>query len=228
MSGLGPSFMKIWTCGSARQSGSWNAWMQMKNIWETFGIFLARLDLNDFLSRLVIMDKTWLYHYDWETKQQSLEWQHAHAPKNSECKYPLESYGLNILGSRQHHHHHWLSSKGPNCQRWVLLVSAGAVEGHTEGKCCGKVTKGILFLHNSALAHWGLETQRKLAYLGFQYLDHPPYSLNLAVSDYYLFPELKKQLKGHHFSSNCKGHCCCRDLFVDGQLSEFFLSALQR
>jgi len=28
---------------------------------------------NDFLSRLVTMDKTWLYHYDLETKQQSME-----------------------------------------------------------------------------------------------------------------------------------------------------------
>jgi len=29
---------------------------------------------NDFLSRLVTMDETWLYHYDPETKQQSMEW----------------------------------------------------------------------------------------------------------------------------------------------------------
>jgi len=34
-------------------------------------IFLC--DPNDFLSRLVTMDETWLYHYDPETKQQSME-----------------------------------------------------------------------------------------------------------------------------------------------------------
>ena len=32
---------------------------------------------NDFLSRLVSMDETWLYHYDPETKQQSMEWRHS-------------------------------------------------------------------------------------------------------------------------------------------------------
>jgi len=32
-----------------------------------------RRDPNDFLSRLVTMDETWLYHNDLETKQQSLE-----------------------------------------------------------------------------------------------------------------------------------------------------------
>jgi hypothetical protein len=47
-----------------------------------------------------------------------------------------------------------------------------------------KVTKGVLFLHDNALAHWALATQKKLAYLGFQCLDHPPYSPDLALLDY--------------------------------------------
>ena len=40
----------------------------------------------------------------------------------------------------------------------------------------GKVTKGFLFLHDNAPAHRALATQKKLAYLGFHCLDHPPYS----------------------------------------------------
>jgi transposase len=35
---------------------------------------------NYFLSRLVSMDETWLYHYDLQTKQQSMEWQHSGSP----------------------------------------------------------------------------------------------------------------------------------------------------
>jgi len=34
-------------------------------------------------------------------------------------------------------------------------------------KCCRTVTKGVLFLHDNALAHRALETQKKLAYLVF-------------------------------------------------------------
>jgi len=52
----------------------------------------------------------------------------------------------------------------------------------------GKVTKGVLFLHDNAPAHRAFATQKKLAYLGFQFLDHPPYSPDLAPSDYHLFP----------------------------------------
>jgi histone-lysine N-methyltransferase SETMAR len=55
----------------------------------------------------------------------------------------------------------------------------------------GKVTKGVLFLHDNALAHQALATQKKMAYLGLQCLDHPPYSLDLAPSDYHLFPGFK-------------------------------------
>jgi len=69
-------------------------------------------------------------------------------------------------------------------------------------KCFGKVTKGVLFLHDNALAYRALATHKKLAYLGFQCLDHPPYSLDLAPSDYHLFPGLKKQVRGCHFLSN--------------------------
>jgi transposase len=76
----------------------------------------------------------------------------------------------------------------------VLLISAGSTEGHFEGKTPhhGKVTKMVLFMHNNALAHRALETQKKLAYIGFQCLDLPPYSSDLALSDYQLFPGLKK------------------------------------
>jgi len=40
-----------------------------------------RRDPNDFRSRLVTMDETWLYHYDPETKQQSVEWRHSGSPR---------------------------------------------------------------------------------------------------------------------------------------------------
>jgi hypothetical protein len=55
-----------------------------------------------------------------------------------------------------------------------------------------KVTKQVLFLHDNASVHRALATQKKLAYLGFQCLDHPSYSPDLAPSDYDLFSVLKK------------------------------------
>jgi len=58
-----------------------------------------RRDTNDFLSRLVIMDETWLYHYDPQIKQQSMEWRHRGSPrpKNSEDKNPAEKVLASIF-----------------------------------------------------------------------------------------------------------------------------------
>ena len=47
MTGLGPSFLKIWTCENSPRSGSWNAKRGSKTstvpiVWTTFGIFSAR------------------------------------------------------------------------------------------------------------------------------------------------------------------------------------------
>ena len=104
----------------------------------------------------------------------------------------------------------------------MLLISAGAIEGHFEGKTPrgGKVTKGVLFLHDNAPAHRALATRKKLAYLGFQCLDHPPYSPDLATSDYHLFPGLKKQLKRRHFSSDAEA-IAAAETWLDGQISNF-------
>ena len=64
-----------------------------------------RRDPKDFLSRLLTMDETWLYHYDPETKQQSMEWRHSGSPspgpKNSEWKNPLEKFSPRFWGIKK-------------------------------------------------------------------------------------------------------------------------------
>ena len=73
---------------------------------------------------------------------------------------------------------------------------------------------------DNAPAHRALATQKKLAYLGFQCLDHSPDSPDLAPSDYHLFPGLKKQLEGRHFSSDAEVTAAA-ETWLDGQLSDF-------
>ena len=96
-----------------------------------------------------------------------------------------------------------------------------------EEKRCGNFSKGVLFLYDNGSAHRALVTQKELAYLGFHFLDHPPYSPDLAPSNYHLFPGLKKQFKGRHFSSD-KEFIAAAETWLDGQLSECFLSGFQK
>jgi len=86
-------------------------------------------------AQVVTTDITWLYYYVPETKQQSMGWRHSGSPrpKNPSAKIRFKNSRLHFLRSRRHPSHS-LSSKGPNYQRGVLLISAGASEGHFEGK----------------------------------------------------------------------------------------------
>jgi len=111
--------------------------------------------------------------------------------------------------------------KRPNYQRGVLLISAGAFGGHFEGKSRREIPQGILILHVNLTPRWALAIQKELAYLGFQYLDYPPYSPYLAPSENHLFPGLKKQLKVSHFSSEAK-FVADAATWLDGQISDFF------
>jgi len=122
----------------------------------------------------------------------------AQPQKNSECKKPLEKFSpryfwdqdgillIDYLPKDQTINTEYYSS---------LLLQVREI---LKEKRRGKVAKGVMFLHDNAT----LVTQKKLAYLYFQCLDHPLYSPDLAPSDYHLFPGLRKQLKDHHFSSD--------------------------
>jgi len=82
-------------------------------------------------------------------------------------------------------------------------------------------------LHDNVPGHRALATQKILAYLGFQRLEHLPYSPDLVPSDYHLFPGQKKQLKFRHFSSDAEV-IAASEICLDGQISELFLSGLQK
>lgn len=51
--------------------------------------------------------------------------------------------------------------------------------------------KGVVFQHDNARPHTSLVTWQKLLELGWEVLQHPPYSPYLTPSDYYLFRSLQ-------------------------------------
>jgi len=112
-------------------------------------------------------------------------------PNIPNAKFRWEISRLDFLGSRRHPPiDYLLKGQTINAEYYSsLLVQFKDI---LKEKRRGKFTKGVSFLHDNAPAHRALATQKKLAYLGFLCLDHPPYSPDLAPSDYHLFPGLKK------------------------------------
>lgn len=66
----------------------------------------------------------------------------------------------------------------------------------------GLMKKKSIFHQDSAPVHKGVVAMGKLRDLGYELLGHPPYSPDLAPSDFHLFPKFKKFLSGKRFSSN--------------------------
>ena len=60
--------------------------------------------------------------------------------------------------------------------------------------------KKVLFHQDNALCHKSMKMITKLHELGFELLPHPPYSPDLAPSDYFLFTNLKRMLAGKKFN----------------------------
>lgn len=59
----------------------------------------------------------------------------------------------------------------------------------------------LYLLHDNAPIHTSKKTQETLTKAGFVQLDHPPYSPDLAPSDFWLFNHLKKLMRGKKFVS---------------------------
>ena len=61
--------------------------------------------------------------------------------------------------------------------------------------------KNIILHHDNARPHTALGTRQKLAELGWEILSHPPYSPDLAPSDYHLFLSLQNSLQCKKFKN---------------------------
>lgn len=158
-------------------------------------------DPDGFLKRFVTMDETWVHHHTPECKKMSMQWKHASSPTPTKAKV-LKSAGKVMLSV-------FWDSEG------VLLVDFLKKGNTINAKYYsnlliklrakikelrpGKLSKTVMFHQDNAPAHTARDTMSTIAECGFEIMDHPPYSPDLAPSDYYLFPQLKKKLMGRRF-----------------------------
>jgi histone-lysine N-methyltransferase SETMAR len=66
----------------------------------------------------------------------------------------------------------------------------------------GLLSKTVLLLHDNARPHTAAHTVDTLRALKFEVLKHPPYSPDLAPSDFHLFGPLKEHMRGQKFADD--------------------------
>ncbi|KAG8235855.1 hypothetical protein J437_LFUL013939, partial [Ladona fulva] len=60
----------------------------------------------------------------------------------------------------------------------------------------------MILQHDNACPHTSCATEEALRNLKFELIPHPPYPPNIAYCDFYIFPLIKRVLKGNHYTSD--------------------------
>lgn len=152
----------------------------------------------EIMARIVTGDETWVHHYEPESKQESMQWlkKGTTPPKKFKVSQSAgkimatifwDSEGILLIDYKER----GVSITG----EYYASLLAQLKEAFKE-KRRGKLTKGVLLLHDNAPVHICHVATAAIHRCGFEQMRHPPYNPDLAPSDYYLFPKMKKDLRG--------------------------------
>ena len=89
----------------------------------------------------------------------------------------------------------------------------------------GKLSKGVLLQQDNARVHTCKVAMDAVEWNGYELIPHPAYSPDLAPSDFFLFPNLKKDIRGLHFRSHEEIVTAVEE-WVNGKDPDFFSSGL--
>ena len=159
---------------------------------------------DDFLLRLVTVDETWVHYYEPENKVQSRQWVGPGSPRPKKFK-TQPSAGkvmatvfwdakdviiLDFLPKRS-------SITGVYYANLLDQLRTAICEKHR-----GKLSKGVLLQQDNARVHTCKVAMDAVEQNGYELIPHSAYSPDLANSDFFLFPNLKKDIRGLHFRSD--------------------------
>lgn len=190
---------------------------------------IFRHNKKDFLRCYITMDETWIHHFNPESRIQAAEWT---GPGESRPKRPkTQTSAGKVMASV-----FWdtkgiimvdylAKGKTINSEYYIKLLVRLKQEIAIKRPHMQK--KKIVFHQDNAPIHKSAATMAKLAELHFELLHHPPYSPDLAPSDYFLFSELKKSLRGIRYGSDSEVIDAANEYF-EGKDKTFYKGGIEK
>lgn len=178
---------------------------------------------DSFLESIITCDETWVHHSTPESKRASMQWKRSGSPPPLKAK-TISSAGkvmatvfwdfkgvlfVDFLHGR----------KTINAQYYSNLLTE-----HVKVAIRGKRRKSqssVSFLQDNARPHTAALTRETLESLKWNVLPHPPYSPDLAPSDFHLFGPLKEFLGGQKFATDDEVEAAVQS-WLDNQPKTFF------
>jgi [histone H3]-lysine36 N-dimethyltransferase SETMAR len=169
--------------------------------------FLTRYDQGgeSFMNRIVTGDETWIKYVNPETKEQSKVWGHTASP-HKPTKARQGFSGRKLMATV------FWDSKGVLLVEFMERGATINADSYVEtlknlrraiqNKRRGLLSSGVVFLHDNARPHAAQKTKDLLGQFKWDVFSHPPYSPDLAPSDYFLFMHMKKWLGSQRFEDD--------------------------
>ncbi|UYV80207.1 hypothetical protein LAZ67_18002011 [Cordylochernes scorpioides] len=153
----------------------------------------------NLLQRVITGDEAWVYGYDVETKAQSSQWKLPHEPRPKKARQVRSNVKVLLtlfFDCRGVVHHEFLPQGRTVNKEYYLQVTRNLREAIRQKRPDLWKNKNWLLHHDNAPAHTSLLVRDFMAKNNTLMMPQPPYSPDLAPCDFFLFPKLKRPMKG--------------------------------
>jgi len=182
-------------------------------------LHLKRNEIEPFLKRIITGDEKWIVYDNINRKRL---WSKRNEPAQTTSKAELhqKKIMLSIWWDYKGIVYFELLPRNQTINSDVYCRQLDKLNAAVKEKRPELVNrKGVVFHHDNARPYTSLVTRQKLLDLGWEVMLHPPYSPDLAPSDYHLFRSLQNSLNGKTFND---------DDAVKSYLVQFFASKNQK
>ena len=158
----------------------------------------------NLIKRIITGDETWVYGYDVETKAQSSQWKRPDEPRPKKARQVRSNVKVLLTVFFDYNgivHYEFLPTGRTVNKEYYLEVLRRLREKIRQKRPDLWAEKSWILHHDNAPAHASLLIRSFLAKNGTIVLQQPPYSPDLAPCDFFLFPKMKRTLKGQRFDT---------------------------
>ncbi|UYV78297.1 hypothetical protein LAZ67_16000889 [Cordylochernes scorpioides] len=155
----------------------------------------------NLLQRVITGDEAWVYGYDMETKAQSSQWKLPHEPRPKKARQVWSNVKVLLtvfFDCRGVVHHEFLPQGRMVNKEYYLQVMRKAIRKKHPDLW---KNKNWLLHHDNVPAHTSLLVRDLLSKNNTLMMLQPPYSPDLAPCDFFMFPKLKRPMKGQRYAT---------------------------
>lgn len=184
---------------------------------------------DEFFSHIVTGDETWISYVNAESKQQSMQWRHSSSPKPKKFKQTQSQRKImaTVFWDQKGVLLVDFMEPGTTITSQVYCETLSKLRRAIQNQRRGMLRSGIVLLHDNARPHTAARTIETIQKFRWEIFHHPPYSPDLAPSDYHLFLHLKNWLASQRFEETEELKTSVQN-WLKSQAAEFYAEGLKK